>query len=319
MEEIRNADMKKYLSMRLNGQAGQLIVAKTEQDVFDIWQYTQDHEIDLQVIGSGTNTLQATDYFTGAILQNGIMGVSIYGKESVIVEVGAGESLDALIETLLEQKIVGLESLSGIPGTVGAAPVQNAGAYGKEIGDHLVWVRALNRKTGKFSRLLKKELDFGYRHSIFNSTQKNEWIITAVALRLDKVADAQDAWQRRQEVLTLRAHKIPSPEEYPNCGSFFKNPMIGMDEFKRLKQQIPDIKGWEIEDKVKLSAGQLLLKTYPEGLLLNGMRIDVKSPLILMNEKADSYEDLKKTVETIREDVYKTFGILLEQEVNMYK
>jgi UDP-N-acetylmuramate dehydrogenase len=264
-------------------------------------------------------------------------------KDAVLVTVGAGESWDALVAESVRRGLWGIENLSGIPGTVGAAPIQNIGAYGVELQDVLQWVEALDAKTGKLRCLSNRECFFGYRDSIFKTPKGKDLIITRVALRLSKngkphleykdlrekfpIPNSQFPIQNltptdiRKAVLEIRSRKFPDLREYGTAGSFFKNPIISQRQFDTLKKRYPDLPGFELRMKdeglrMKIPLAWILdhicgLKGFKKG----AVTLFERQPIVLTAMPGATAEEIKKFAEEVIRRVHAKTGIAVEYEV----
>src|SRR5690606_38981828 len=222
---------------------------------------------------------------------------------------------------------------SSIPGTAGAAPVQNIGAYGQEISETLVSLEAYDIKSDQLVTLQNIDCNFSYRNSIFRSTAVGRYVITSITLQLSKNAPQPPFYQAVQDYLdsngitfytpqiirdavaSIRKDKLPDPAEKPNAGSFFKNAIIEDWQLTDLKNSYPDIPVYDLPDgKFKVSTGWLIEQTGLKGQLLHGIRVHDKNALILINESAASYSQLEAAREQIRGAVRDTLRITIEQE-----
>ncbi len=252
---------------------------------------------------------------------------------SVTIKIGAGESWDEVVARTVEMNLSGIEAMSSIPGTVGATPVQNVGAYGQEIADTLIKLDAYDSKTDTFVTLSNEACGFSYRHSIFRGEAKGRYVITYVYLRLFVSAPTPpfyDAIERyfnehkitlftpkiiRDAVVDIRRNKLPDPTSRPNTGSFFKNAIIDDWQYNELLKDWPDMPAYPLGSKqVKIPTGWLIDKVGLKGELLHGMRVHDKNALVLINESATTYSDLALAREEIIARVRDTFRINIEQE-----
>lgn len=313
-------NLANYLSMRIGGIAAKAIFIESVEQLKKVLPTLLSQKEKFYVIGGGTNTLHIEENYEGTILFIRIPGRTKMDSQGLF-EFGAGEILDDIIPFSLEEGYAGLESLSKIPGTIGAAPVQNAGAYGSEIGDVLEYVKVVQISTNKELILKKEDLELSYRKSIFNSNKRGEFIITAVGLRLHQATppELEQALLRRQEVTQKRSERVKDPKEEPNCGSFFKNPMVSQDFFNHLKEQDPDLRGYDYDGQVKLSAGQLISKVTKADEIITGICVPKMNALILVNVSAKSYLDLLQAQQEIQRRVKERFHVDLVREVNTFE
>ncbi|MCH7641016.1 UDP-N-acetylmuramate dehydrogenase [Patescibacteria group bacterium] len=259
-------------------------------------------------------------------------------NNNVLIKASSGVIWDDLVKESVKRNLQGVECLSGIPGTIGAAPIQNIGAYGQELNDIFVNLKAYDFKTGEFLTFSKANCKFGYRESIFKKpTQKGRFIICDITIRLskgkyptliyesltsylkDKKMSKPTLSQVRDAVLTLRGQKLDNPSVIGNAGSFFINPIVGRNVFARLKKRFPEMPYHPVDSrKVKLFAGWLVENAGWKGRKYKNAQVSEKSALVITNpEGKATAEDVRQLADKISEDVYKKFKIKLEPEVQL--
>jgi UDP-N-acetylmuramate dehydrogenase len=252
-------------------------------------------------------------------------------KETV-VEAAAGENWHRLVKFTLARNLYGLENLALIPGSVGAAPVQNIGAYGVELSDVLEGVNVLDRVTAQLQTLSREECELGYRHSIFKTKQSERYIITAIRLKLTEksrlhteygairnelqemgVADVtgQDIYQA---VCRVRRRRLPDPEIHANVGSFFKNPIVPSSKYSSLQEQYPEISGTPFGDRVKVSAAWLIENSQLKGIREGGAQVSEQHSLVLINTGGASPADFLRLKDRIQSTLRDQYGLDLEVE-----
>lgn len=282
------------------------------------------------LLGQGSNTVFTSD-FAGTVYQIQLMGIEVIEQEhDFILNVAAGESWHDLVKFCLSEQIYGLENLALIPGTVGAAPVQNIGAYGREVSDFIRRVDFIELASGEFKSLTGSECKFGYRESIFKHELVNRVIIINVQFCLPKnwkaeasygelnTLDNPSADQIFDKVMKVRSEKLPNPSIQGNAGSFFKNPYIDRSQLTSLQQSWPDIPYYEINfDKFKIPAAYLIDKLGFKGYTVGGVECHKKQPLVLINKGNGTGEDLLQIAREIKRKVRSEFGIELENEVRL--
>lgn len=335
MDIHTNTPLKNFTTMRLGGPARFFAEVRTVAEVHELYQNAAAKNIPVFVLGGGSNVIAHDDGFSGLIMRMKIPGFEIIADDlySTTVKIGAGEDWDEVVKRTVDLRLSGIEAMSGIPGTSGAAPVQNIGAYGQEIADTLVSLEAYDTTTRTIVTLQNSDCEFSYRHSIFRSSQQGRYIITSITLTLSKnppAAPFYDALQKyfdehsitvftqqivRDAVLAIRTEKLPNPTEQPNTGSFFKNAIIDSWQLGELQSRFPDIKTFEMGDgRVKVPTGWLIEKAGLKGQVLHGMRVHDKNALVLINESATSYNDLAAARDEIIGKVRDMFQIMIEQE-----
>lgn len=321
--------------MRLGGSARLLTDVNTNDEVAAACREAKAKSLPIFVIGSGSNIIAKDQGFDGLIIRMRIPGFEIIADDdgSTTICVGAGENWDSIVERAVNMNLSGIEAMSAIPGTTGAGPVQNVGAYGQEIADTLVSLQAYDTQTDSFVTLSKADCKFAYRYSIFRGEAAGRYVITSVTLRLLKTQPRPpfyDSLQKyfeennvqtftvkivRDAVMKLRQEKLPNPKYLPNSGSFFKNAIVNAEQIDNLKAIDPNIPLYKLADgKYKIPAGWLIERAGFKGKLLHGMRVHDKNALILINESAASYDDLASARDEIISKIYDMFNVRIEQE-----
>lgn len=335
MDVHTNIPLKNYLSMKLGGPARFMTTVTTPEELAQACKNALSQGIPFFILGGGSNVIARDEGFNGIIIRNRILGFEVVHDDaaSTTVKIGAGENWDEAVAKLVTMGLSGVEAMSAIPGTIGAAPVQNVGAYGQEIADTLISLEAYDTKSDKFVTLMNEDCGFSYRHSIFRGDQTNRYGIVNVTLRLYKASPQPpfyDALQRylddnsitlytaatiRDAVTAIRQEKLPDPVRTPNTGSFFKNAVIERWQLDDLRKTWPDIPSYDLGDKqVKIPTGWLIEQTGLKGQVLHGMKVHDKNALVLINESAASYADLDAARTEIIGKVRDMFRIQIEQE-----
>jgi len=325
-----------YSTMRLGGKARYLAEASKDEDVPELVKWAKQKQLPFITIGRGSNVIWSDKGFDGLVIIDKIAGREVLEDDqtSTTVRLASGENWDACVDWLVGQNLTGVEFMSLIPGTVGAAPVQNIGAYGGELSKTVVGVQAYDTKQECFVGLTPEACGFGYRTSRFKTTDKGRFIITAVCLKLKKGNPEPPFYEVlqnyldehgvtefsphiiREAVIAIRRSKMPDPEKVANNGSFFTNPFVDSEKFDQLKAKYTEIKGWPEDGKVKLSAGWLVETAGFRGIhdKQTGMATSDKTALVLINEHAHSTADLIKFRQKIVDKVKDMFDVTLEQE-----
>jgi len=278
-----------------------------------------------------------TQDFDGLILHNKIAGICILedNEEFSIVEVGAGVNWHEFVQWSVSQELSGVENLALIPGTVGASPVQNIGAYGMEVKDTITKVHAFEIKKRTTKTFSNEECKFEYRNSVFKITLKDKIIITKVEFKLLKTPLNKTTYGAIEEelkilklnpspknianaVINIRNRKLPNPEELGNSGSFFKNPIISTSKFNSLKKDFPDIVGYKISDnETKLAAGWLIEKAGLKGYRDGDAGVHKNQALVLVNHGNASGQEINNLSRKIQKTILEKYGIQIEPEVNI--
>lgn len=289
------------------------------------------------VLGGGSNLLFTQDY-KGLILQNNLKGIRVVAEdeEHVLVAAQGGENWHELVIWALEHDYYGIENLSLIPGTVGAAPIQNIGAYGVELKDVFVRLSAVHLETGETTHFENKDCRFAYRDSVFKQDLKGQYFITEVILRLSKLAKPNTEYGAIRTVLNemevkevtpknisravihIRQQKLPNPEQMGNAGSFFKNPIVSQRHYKLLQDDFPHMPAYILKDgRVKIPAAWLIDQCGWKGKRMGDAGVHKKHALVLVNHGNATGREIKDLAFDIIYDVKKRFNILLTPEVNI--
>lgn len=317
--------------MRLGGVARYVLEVEKQDDILDAYGFAATYRLPTFALGYGANTLGHDEGFPGVIIINRMRGISEEPTDAGLrLKVMGGEYWDNVVAYACERGLTGIEALSGIPGLVGAAPVQNIGAYGQEIADTLVSIDVYDAVGHTFRTLTHDDLQFSYRKSILNSTDKNRYFVVSLTLELKrgqmprpfyrsmedyvqvhKCTDFSPAGVR-EIVLAIRAEKLPDPQQIPSAGSFFKNVYLTDAEAEKAEE-----KGYPVRrgrDGNKINTAWLIQRAGFAGQLLHGIRVSEKAPLVLINESAQSFNDLARARDEIIGRVYDMFGYWIEQE-----
>lgn len=337
MQMLQNVPLKLHSTMRLGGMAAYLVDIHDRRELTEALAWADEHNLPVMMIGGGSNIIWRDEGFPGLIMVNKIMRFEEQqeDEENYYVTVGAGENWDETVARTVEKGMTGIEGLSLIPGTAGATPIQNVGAYGQEIAQTLVSIEAYDRQAKQFVTLPPSDCAFGYRTSRFKTTDRGRFFITAITLHLLH-ADPQPPFYAalqhyfdehnigeftpqtvRDAVIAIRQSKLPDPAKVANNGSFFANPIVDEGVLTQIQADYPDIPHWPMpQNQVKISAAWLLEQAGfknmhdPE----TGMATWPVQPLVLVNEKAQTTAQLLAFKQKIVGTVQQRFNITLEQE-----
>ena len=293
----------------------------------------------IKILGGGSNIL-LTQNVKGYVLKNEIKGINIISEddEYITVEAGSGEEWHQFVMWTLSHQLGGLENLSLIPGTVGAAPMQNIGAYGIEQESCFVGLSAINLEDGTLIRFDKQECRFGYRESVFKDDCKDIFFITRVQYQLKKhphilhldYGAIQDVLKSKNiisptirdvsaAIIEIRKSKLPDPAVIGNAGSFFKNPVVRNILYQTLKLKYPEIPYYKVNyDEVKIPAGWLIEKAGYKGKTFGKVGVHKDQALVLVNFGEGQGNDIKKLALEIQKSVFDIFGINIHPEVNIW-
>ena len=286
------------------------------------------------VIGEGSNILLLND-FDGLVIHPNLPGIQIVkeDRQNIWIEVGAGEVWDEFVQFTVDYGLGGIENLSLIPGSVGAAPVQNIGAYGQEVGSVVEKVKGFDLNLKRQVEYLAVQCEFGYRSSIFKNALKNSFVITSVVFKLEKfpefVLGYGDVEKRarekgeitlgniRKSIIEIRQSKLPDTKEIGNAGSFFKNPEVDTDLAESLKNRFENMPVYPGSNgKVKLAAGWLIEKAGWKGVREGEVGVHEKQALVIVNYGNATGKQIFDFSSKIKQSVFEKFGVELEREVN---
>lgn len=333
----QNVSLKQHSTMRLGGPAAYLTEVRSREEIAQAVAWAKEHNLRLMMIGDGSNIVWRDEGFDGLILVNKIAGFEQKaGSEGeTYLTIGGGENWDSVVERSVQVGLSGIEALSLIPGTAGATPVQNVGAYGQDISQTLVNLEAYDLQQNRFISIDAEECNFGYRTSRFKITDRGRFLIASITLHLHHDSPKPPFYRAlqnyldehgisnpsaqvvRDAVIAIRQSKLPDPAKVANNGSFFANPIISQQVFKTLQAKYPEIPNWPTADgQVKIPAAWLVeqagFKNFKDAE--TGMATWPKQPLVLVNESAKLTTDLLHFRQKIISKVKHEFGITLEQE-----
>jgi len=326
--------LKSLNSFGLDVFADELISITTDQELKSFLQ-SEKAKKPFLVIGKGSNILFTKD-FAGTVLimdSCGIDKVSEDGNQ-VVLRAKAGENFDHLVHYALRRGYYGLENLAKIPGKVGSCPIQNIGAYGKEVKDFIFKVHALAVSDGSYRIFTNAKCEFGYRSSVFKTVLKGQYIITAVDFKLSRVpnlhieyADLKEQLNDKKQispqdvydaVASIRKEKLPDPKQLGNAGSFFKNPIISTEQWEELKEKHENLIWYPAPNrKIKLAAGQLIERLGWKGQQTGNVGVHPQQALVLVNYGGATGLEILHLAQEIQKDVLDNFGVSLEMEVNV--
>ncbi len=337
MDIRQNVSLKDYSTMRLGGTAAYVVDVHDRNEVAEAVAWADERDLPVMMIGGGSNIVWRDEGFNGLLLVNKIMRFEEQQEddENYYVTIGAGENWDASVAKTVARGMTGIEALSLIPGTAGATPVQNVGAYGQEIADTLVSIEAYDAQTKQFVNVRAIDCGFGYRTSRFKTDDHGRFFITAITLHLlhknpqpPFYAGVQSYLEERgipevtpqvmrDAVIAIRSSKLPDPAKVANNGSFFSNPIISDGQLAQLQADYGAVPHWAAsEGMAKIPAAWLLemtgFKDYHDAE--TGMATWPTQPLVLINEHATSTSQLLLFKQKIVNTVHQKFNILLEQE-----
>ena len=317
-------NLTKNNGLNLKSEASEFFLFECEKDLHKILEHAEAIEKKIQVIGSGTNTIFPR-HFSNIVIKSSNNNFKFSEEGNVAkLEVGAGVIWDDLIDFCCSKNLHGLENLAGIPGTVGAAPIQNIGAYGVEISDLIDYVECFDTKLKITRKIRNENCDFAYRKSVFQ--EDSDLIVTAIGLKLQKEFNPvlnhesiQDKTYRKASdmidgIRAIRNTKIPNPLDFPNLGSFFKNPIMAKEKCNN-NHKLKDLKHYEMPNEmIKFSAGEMLDRLSLKGMKIRNVGLSTKHALVLTSTGIASAKDIKYVEDILRNMVLEHYGVELERE-----
>lgn len=331
----KNKPLISYSTIKSGGVAKYFAIIKSKEDLFQAIDFARENKEKIYILGGGSNVVFKKKV-SGLVLKNEIEGMEIVkrGKLKAQVMAKSGSSWSRLVSFCVDNKLYGIENLFLIYGTVGAAPVQNIGAYGVELKDVFSHLKAINLQTKKEKIFKAEDCKFGYRNSIFKKSQKGKYFIFEVYLNLStrkKLKLAYGSIQAKLEeygikqpelkdvikvISEIRNSKLPNPYVIPNAGSFFKNPEISQSAFKRIQKKYPEIPFFQSKNKIKIPAAYLIEQCGYKGKKVGKVAMYEKQALILTNQGGDG-KDILNLAKKVKAAVKKKFGLDLSEEVNI--
>lgn len=332
----QNISLKPFNTFGLEASAKYFVEVNSVSNLKEILQNPNFQNINKLFLGGGSNILLTKNY-DGLVIKINLKGIQKISEDEshVYIQAGAGENWHKLVMYCVENQYAGMENLSLIPGTVGAAPMQNIGAYGVEIKDIFEELQALNLKTLEIETFKLEDCHFGYRESIFKHEAKGKYVITSVTFKLNKTPIFKTSYGDIQKtlaemnvtdlsikavsdaVISIRKSKLPDPAKIGNSGSFFKNPEIPKAQYDDLKERFENIPSYPInQTTVKVPAGWLIEQTGWKGFRDGEIGVHARQALVLVNYGNGTGEQIKALSAKIQASVLEKFGISLSTEVN---
>lgn len=325
--------LSKHTTLHVGGVADFFVEVKDKDELVEALLFAKQMTVPLFVLGGGSNVLVRDDGCRGLVIKNSTKGISytVHG-DSVYVSSKSGEILDELVADTVAKNYWGLENLSSIPGTVGATPIQNVGAYGVEVSSLITEVSAINIETEEVKIFSNADCQFSYRNSFFKTPAGRKWIITEVVYKLSMLKNPQLNYgslkdlssakkitleEIRKEIIKIRSTKFPNYNKVGTAGSFFKNPIIPNEQFITLQAKYPDLPGYYVdENTTKISLGWILDNVCElRGFCRDGVCLYKEQALVLVNETAKKSSTINNFADYIAEQVREKTGIVIAREV----
>ena len=325
----QNVSLTAFNTLALISEARFLATVTSEQDLLDVLSSANAKKLPIFILSGGSNVL-LSESINAVVIRPLLKGINLIKQDDayVWVEVMAGEEWHPFVQYAVAQGWYGLENLSLIPGYVGASPIQNIGAYGVEVSQHIEQIKAWHIPSQSWQVLAPEQCQFAYRDSIFKR-QAGDWIITRVLFKLAKQASFVLSYGDVREqagttptlqsvadaIIQIRQSKLPDPKKIGNAGSFFKNPVIDLQYYEQLRLQHPNLTGYvQPSGQVKVAAGWLIDQAGWKGKQIGNVGMYKKQALVLVNYGVASLKDVQQVSLAVQESVLKKFGIQLEPE-----
>lgn len=333
----QNVSLKPYNTFGLEAQAKLMARVNSIASLQEVLADSNLNSEERFILGGGSNILLTKDV-DGLVIKNEIAGIEVVAETAghYLVKSGAGVVWHELVMHCIENNYPGIENLSLIPGNVGAAPMQNIGAYGVELKNVFDSLEAVEIATGNVEMFSAADCQFGYRESVFKRKLKGQFIISSVTLKLNKQPNLNTSYGAIEQelerlsvasptiqdvsraVINIRQSKLPDPKELGNSGSFFKNPVVPTSKYEELKSKHSNIPGYPAGENTKLAAGWLIEQCGWKGKVVGNTGSHTKQALVLVNYGNATGVEIFELSEQIMQSVYDTFGVQLEREVNVY-
>lgn len=336
MQVQKNISLQPYNTFGIAVIAQQFVEINTLSDLKHLPALVNENQ-NILILGGGSNMLFTQNY-DGLVIKNNLKGITLIkeDKDTIFIKAMAGETWHNFVMYCVENNFGGVENLSLIPGCVGAAPIQNIGAYGVELKDVFVELEAMELQSGKIITVDTSTCKFGYRNSIFKQEWKGKYIIISVTLQLQKKPKLNTSYGAIQHtlsqnnihqptvkdisdaVIAIRQSKLPDPKIIGNAGSFFKNPEVEITVYDNLKKQFPDIPGYPISDsKIKIPAGWMIEHCGFKGKRIGNTGAHKDQALVLVNYGGATGKEIFDLAMQIQKTVFQKFGVMIEPEVNV--
>ena len=340
MNIVSEFDLTHYNSFAVSCKAEAFCEVSDQNALLSALAYADENRLPVLILGGGSNVLFTAD-FPGLVVHINLPGITVeeHAEESVLVRFGAGENWHHIVMYCLKNRLYGIENLALIPGTIGAAPIQNIGAYGVELADVFVSLEALEVNSGDSWTFDREACRFGYRDSVFKHGRPGELIVTSVTLQLSRKSAPRTDYQALQEelsdrgltesstpqqvadaVMAIRRRKLPDPAVLPNCGSFFKNPLVSKRHYEEICQRFATVPAYGVSeqpDLVKIPAAWLLDKAGWKGKRTGACGVHKEQAVVLVNYGGATGAQLLSLARDMQESILDGFGITLEPEVRI--
>lgn len=335
---IQDHPLESLNTLRLPAKARLYLEARSTDDLREALAFAVERAVPVLILGGGSNVVLTRD-FPGLVVRMALKGIDLVEEtpDQVLIRAAAGEDWTSFVEYCLGNGYFGVENLSMIPGTVGAAPMQNIGAFGVELSDRLDSLETLDRSSGRLVRFSNRECGFSYRNSVFKHQRIDQYVITSVTMKLVRAPAPMTSYGSVQQeleamgvteitphllseaVCRLRRRRLPDPAVLGNAGSFFKNPLVSTETFEKLKGRYEDLIAYpETDEGVKLAAGWMIDRMGWKGFRRGAVGVHTEHALVLVNHGGATAEEVLGLAREIQQSVRDAFGVELEIEPRVY-
>lgn len=335
---LEHVDIKNFSTFKMGNKVRYFARAHSEEEILCLVEESKRLSIPFHILGEGSNTVFGDGELNYLFIKMRLKGIEVLEEQSdyVVIRAQAGENWDSFVGYCVDKGLSGIECLSYIPGSVGAAPVQNIGAYGQEIRETLVEVCVFDAQTNELTSLSNEQCAFAYRDSIFKSKEKGRYVICSVVFKLSKAALAAPKYpdviryfeerniqaptlqQIRDAVVDIRKNKLPDPVVEPNMGSYFKNVIVPAADALRLVSKHPDMPRFDMGDGTfKIPTAWFIDFAGLRGKEFEHVRVHANHALVLVHDGQGTFADLENAEKQIVDAVFEKYGIRIEREPNV--
>lgn len=336
LEVEEYVDIREHTTFKVGGQFRYFITLSDPKQLPELYKFAKEKGLPVHIIGSGSNMVFPDGVYNHVVARIEFCDFEIASDtdEYADIKIGAGEMWDYVVENVVAVGLSGIEAMSAIPGSCGATPVQNVGAYGQEIKDTLISVEVFDTKDDTIKSLSNPECEFAYRDSIFKGKEKGRYVIVAITLRLwknkqvtipnypgvkryflDNNINNPTLQEIRDAIIDIRKSKLPDPKDIPSAGSFFKNTIVSKEKGDSLKKDYPDMVLFQVdENNVKVPSGFLIEKAGLKGKNFGTISSYAHNAMVLINNGGATRVDVERVKDEIIKIIYDKFGVTLEAE-----
>lgn len=339
MDMRENVDIKDYCTLKVGGQFRYFTEISNSSDLPEVYKFAKEKDLPVFILGGGSNMVFPDGVLDNVVAKINFLGFEILNDadEYTDIKIGAGENWDSVVERTVGMNLSGIEAMSAIPGTAGATPVQNVGAYGQEIKDTLLEVEVFDVEAGNMKILSNSDCGFSYRDSIFKGEARGKYVITSITLRLPKSRPSIPNYpgvkryfiensinnpsilQIREAIIDIRRDKLPDPKEIPSVGSFFKNTIVPKELADNLKYQYPTMIVFPVNEKeTKVPSGFLIETAGLKGKNFGTISSYSRNAMVLVNNGGATRADVECVRDEITQIIFEKFGIKLETEPEFF-